>query len=113
MTEQGSAVEVHLNGDGAIMQPNTFRCCPLGLQFYAKKELPDYRVLHLKVEENDGADRPFMIDCNGVVVHSQFESERNMYRIWVVFMDVEQETRDRLHCIARENDTLCPHCMNF
>ena len=113
ITDAGHGVEVHLNGDGAVTQPHTFRCCPLGIQFYAKTELPAYRVLSLKVEEGGAEGQPVLVDCTGLGVHTQYEQEREMYRTWVVFMDLEQDTRDRLHCVARDNDTLCPHCMNF
>jgi len=103
-------------GEGEeVRQPDTFRCCPLGLQFYSKRELPTYRVLELQVRvpDRDEKEAPTLIDCSGVVVHSQWDPEKNMYRTWVMFADLPEEMRERFRCISKESDFLCPHCENY
>ncbi len=107
------SVLVFRGEDEAVAQPETFRCCPLGLQFYARDAFPTYRVLDLKVEvPADGGGRtPF--DCSGVVVHSEYDEERELFRTWVVFVDVPPEVRQRFDCLARKGGFLCPHCENY
>lgn len=103
-------------GEGeAVPQPESFRCCPLGLQFYSKRELPTYRVLELqiKVPAAEPGGEETLSDCSGVVVHSQYDSERDLYRTWVMFADLPAETRERFRCMSKESNFLCPHCENY
>lgn len=96
-------------------QPELFRCCPLGLQFYSPRRLPTYRVLELQVnvpgEEENDEEEP--VDCMGVVVYSQHDTERDLFRTWVMFADLPEHLRNRFECLSREADFLCPHCENY
>ena len=100
--------------EDGVPQPETFRCCPLGLQFYAKDALPTYRVIELTIDDpGDGTTEAKPVDCSGVVVHSQYDEEKALFRTWVMFVDVPEETRQRFGCLARSSDFLCPHCENY
>jgi hypothetical protein len=96
-------------------QPELFRCCPLGLQFYSPNDLPSYRVLELQVVVPDEGDRDSgqPVDCLGVVVHSQHDPERDLYRIWVMFADLPEAVRNQFKCLGRNSGFLCPHCENY
>lgn len=95
-----------------LPQPDTFRCCPLGLQFYSPQELPLYKVLALKVNAPQGTGTP-AVDCSGIVVHCQHETPQDRYRVWVLFSDLPEATRKQLKCIANACELKCPHCENF
>jgi len=92
-------------------QPDAFRCCPLGVQFYSKKDLPTYQVMELKLAPPGAKTDP--LDVNGVVVHSQLDPKYNLYRIWIIFVDLPDEIKKRLTCLSQDAHTLCSHCQNF
>lgn len=100
--------------DDPAPQPETFRCCPLGVQFYSRGDVPHFRImdLNLKVPESGVADA-LDIQCRGVVVHSQHDRKSDLYRIWVLFMDLKPEVADRLKCTTKKKNLTCPHCANF
>jgi hypothetical protein len=109
----GQEVLVFCGDEGGVRQPDTFRCCPLGLQFYSPKELPSYQVLEFKVKAPSDAAAGVPVDCSGVVVHSQYEDKRGMYRVWVAFLDLDEGVRRGLECFAKDAKLTCPHCMNY
>lgn len=111
--KSGSQVYVHLGKSRAIKQPANFRCCPLGLQFYSPDALPLYETLGFKLEAAGKGGLTEPIDCMGVVVHSQFEAEASMHRIWVSFVDLPERVRENLKCLGKCADFLCPHCENY
>ena len=110
-------VLVYCGEQEGTRQPEFFRCCPLGMQFYSPTELPTYRVLELQVAVPEDLKKNGLktksVDCSGVVVHSQWDNERELFRTWVLFADLPQDMRDHFRCLARESDFLCPHCENY
>jgi len=94
-------------------QPETFRFCPLGVQFYARKLLPEYQLIELDLHGSPGVELPAGTRCEGIVVHGQFDPDRQLYRHWILFMDLPEEIRRKFRCFAKESGALCPHCENF
>ncbi len=105
---------VVLTGDEGVAtpQPETFRCCPLGVQFYSKQKLAPYRILDVQLafpDENGGQP----VHCSGVVVHCRKVHAEELYRVWVMFSDLSKELRSKLACVSNKAQVKCPHCENF
>lgn len=107
-------VTVVLNGEESVCQPACFRLCPLGVQFYCPRQLPEFEVLDLRVHVPGRNGAPGEeVTCSGVVVHCQPEKDSALFRVWVKFVDLPDEKRKRLQCVAENSDSLCPYCENF
>jgi len=106
-------VLVFCGEEGPERQPETFRFCPLGVQFYSRAQLPEYRQIRMSLGGSPGAPIAEGTQCEGVVVHCQYDPERRLYRNWILFIDLPEEVRRQFQCLARQSGTLCPHCMNF
>lgn len=107
-------IRVKLNEKPAILQPNeTFRVCPLGLQFYSPKKVPDFRVMNFRMQVAQKKGAAEEVVCSGVVVHCQQEKDSGLYRVWVKFLDLPEDGGARLQCAAKNADAICPHCENF
>jgi hypothetical protein len=110
---QEKEVFVVFGQNGAVRQPATFRCCPLGIQFYTQEEVAQYRVVDIKLAVPDSTNLPAEIDCSGVVVHCERMNSSEAYRVWVYFLDLPEPVRGHLQCMAKQSETLCPYCENF
>lgn len=108
-------VTVYLGEEKGVSQPETFRCCPLGVQFYSERELATYEVMEFKL--NAPAGVPFIFSgpmtCSGVVVHCQKDIPNDRFRIWLMFLDLPESVRSQLECMGKSGEFLCPHCENF
>ena len=103
-----------LNGQKPFKQPVCFRLCPLGIQFYSPKPLPEFEILELTVHVPGKAGEPAEdTTCAGVVVHCRPEKDEKTFRVWVTFLDLPESKRKRLQCAAESSDLLCPYCENF
>jgi len=101
-------------GKQNVVQPNeTFRVCPLGLQFYTPKKVEHFRVMDFKMNVAAANGGTTEVACAGVVVHCQQEKDSKLYRVWVKFMDLAKDKGDALKCAAKDADAICPHCENF
>ncbi len=107
------AVSVVMENGAVMPQPDHFRICPLGMQFYSSEEVPEYVLLDLKITVLDAERGTVDLACTGAVVLSRFEPDCGLYRVWVVYVDLDDEKRDILTCTCKEKNLLCPHCMNF
>jgi hypothetical protein len=96
-----------------VRQPEHFRCCPLGLQFYSRRKLDTFSILDFRLDAPSRGGRPSSVTCSGVVVQCQRSKPGPMYRTWVMFLDLPESIRRKLKCVAHMSDTLCPHCENF
>ncbi|OQA24328.1 MAG: hypothetical protein BWY59_02243 [Verrucomicrobia bacterium ADurb.Bin345] len=97
-----------------VKQPETFRVCPLGIQFYSKKSMPEFELIEFRIEvPGKNGSGPEQVTCTGVVVHSRLDKETQLYRVWIKFIDLPESKRDRIHCVAKESSFLCPYCENF
>jgi len=107
-------INVYLNQRPAGTQPaELFRICPLGLQFYSDRKVPQFSVLsfRMNITSLDGLQEE--VRCSGVVVHCQWDPESRLHRIWVKFVDLSEATQTQLNCMARAAELTCPHCENF
>jgi len=112
----GLAYEVVVQAETEVPepQPETFRFCPLGVQFYSRHRLPEYKQIELQVRGAEGiAGSRKRMRCEGIVVHSQYDRRRKQYRHWILFIEIPDALRNQFRCIARQTGSLCPHCENF
>lgn len=113
-TAPGEAVTVVLDGQESVRQPACFRLCPLGLQFYSPKALPEFEVVEFTLNiPARGGSKEEVVNCSGVVVHCRQEKDSALFRVWVKFVDLPESKRKRLQCVAETSDFLCPFCENF
>lgn len=106
-------ISVICESDTPVRQPDEFRVCPLGMQLYSNRPIPDFEIVDFTIKlPGHNGDSP-TIACSGVVVHSRPEKGNGSYRIWVKFLDLPDSERQRIQCVARDGDLLCPHCENF
>jgi hypothetical protein len=108
-----SPATIVMDDRSTVRQPQDFRVCPLGIQLYVPKPIPEFQVLNFKLEVSRPGNGKAEIECNGVVVHCRPMKHSKLYRLWVKFIDLPEEERSRLHCVAKGHDLLCPHCENF
>lgn len=103
---------VYLDDDQATPQPSSFRCCPLGIQLYAPREVEDYKLLELDFEVPGRTGDKVRINCHGVAVNC-YPTEEKLFRVCVKFIDLPEETRDEILHLAHSTERLCPYCKNF
>ena len=107
-------IHVQVGQQASVVQPGeTFRVCPLGVQFYSPKKLTDFTVMDFQMQVAQAGGKPTMVACSGVVVHCQKEKASDLFRVWVKFLDLGKESSANLECAAKGADTICPHCENF
>ena len=108
-------VLVYLGEQGAIRQPTTFRCCPLGAQLYTCSPLAECQLIELTLAlPNDGTGEHEKLCCTGLVVQCcELSNSSPLYRVWVKFLDLSEETIDRLRNMTRSKHFICPFCCNF
>jgi len=96
-----------------LEQPDNFRVCPLGIQLYSPKEIPEFELLELniRIPGPDGTEED--IACTGVIVHCRKDPETSLYRVWAKFIDLPESKREQIQCVAKSSDLLCPFCENF
>lgn len=100
-------------GGDPVFQPETFRCCPLGIQFYSREKLTPYRMLEVSLKFPSESAGGEAVKCSGVVVHCRKTLSSDLYRVWVMFSDLSQDIRDKLKCMSHDAQVKCPHCENF
>jgi len=107
-------VIVFLNDHEATPQPRSFQFCPLGVQFYMEKPLPECELVEFQMSVPNNNGTPSEIQCAGLVASCCADPECNgLYRIWVKFLDLPLQTRSLLQRLSHEHDFLCPFCENF
>jgi hypothetical protein len=95
---QSKPVTVVLDERESVKQPNNFRVCPLGIQLYSPRPLPEFEILEFKIS---------IPGANGS------KCEPSLYRIWVKFLDLPEAKRSRLECLSKTAKLTCPYCENF
>ncbi len=91
----------------------TFRCCPLGVQFYSEEEIRPYKILALDVAYPDESGNELRAQCRGIAVQSVRVPAKGLYRVWILFTDAPKEFLERMKCVSKRLGTQCPHCMNY
>lgn len=107
------AVSVSLANRAALKQPDTFRLCPLGLQFFSRRPPELFTLLEVTIAIPGRRGRPKQIRCTGAVVHHQYDKYEKNYRVWLQFLDLPEEAKERLRCTGRSSGFICPHCRNY
>ncbi len=110
--QTGSSVSV-VGSDDEVEQPVGFRCCPLGVQYYSTSPMEEFSTLEMDIQVPDEKGTTEKITCHGAVVHCERPDEESLYRIWVLFVDLDKDVRSRLECVSSEKALRCEHCMNF
>lgn len=111
---QNKPVTVVLDEHESIKQPDNFRVCPLGIQLYSPKPLPEFEILEFKISiPATGGAKAEDIQCMGVVVRCAKDGDPSCYRIWVKFLDLPEAKRSRLECLSKIAKLTCPYCENF
>jgi len=100
-----------MNDEAMLPQAEDFHCCGLGTQFCTEKQLENHSVLNIRMAVPDG-DGSLEIDCSGVVVHSEPADDSDCFRTWVYFLDLPQETTQRLRLLSKNRGLTCPFCEN-
>jgi hypothetical protein len=114
-TSRRTPVTLVLSEQEQVPQPDSFRVCALGVQFYSPRPFPEFEVLDFVIRIPDGNKRPENVGCTGVVVHCRKSelADAGKYRIWVKFLDLPETKIKRLKCISRLARLQCPYCENF
>ncbi len=116
MSVRNAPVTVIAGEGGTVPQLADFRVCPLGIQFYSAKRIPEFRQVSLTISipaKKSGAKE--RINCRGVVVYCMKapKTKTTLYRTWVTFVDLPESKRKHIKCVAETSGLICPHCLNF
>lgn len=107
-------VVVYLGDKEAIEQPETFRFCPLGVQFYSHSAVAEYALLECRFNVPNVNGDLAEIECTGLVVQCcEPMNGDTLYRIWVKFLNLSEETLQHIQNLARRQRLICPFCRNF
>ncbi|HRZ11722.1 MAG TPA: PilZ domain-containing protein [Kiritimatiellia bacterium] len=106
-------VSVFVCGDQPVEQPEGFRVCPLGVQFYSPRKIQEFQIMEFRVAIPGRKNTSEEIQCSGVVVHCKPLEGRDLFRIWIKFLDLPDSKRDQIRCMAKAGKHLCPYCENF
>ena len=105
---------VILNNKHHLKQPGTFRLCPLGVQFYSVKKMPEFELVEFKMDvPAKNGKKPVRVDVSGIVVNCRPEKDSKQYRIWIKFVDLKESIREHIQGLAKSCKTLCPYCENY
>ena len=96
----------------SVAQPKTFHLCPLGCQFYSEKRLKSFDILEFSIDVPGQGRRLTKQRCTGAVVRCQRE-EKNLYRVWLHFLDLPKTSREHIRCVSKNGKYLCDYCENF
>ncbi len=108
-----TSVNVVFEEDPRVPQQNTFRCCPLGLQFFSPRKHADGTFLQISFAHPGGTQEDEALQCEGMVVYSEREEDSPLYRHWVFFLDLPESVRKELQCLTDDMESRCPWCENF
>jgi hypothetical protein len=95
-------------GDMEDDRNQLFQCCHIGMVFYTPEQIEDYRQMQFELSLNGDSDGP--VNCKGVVVDSLYVEEREMYKTFLLYTDIDDSTRSRLRKISSEKELRCPFC---
>lgn len=92
-----------------------FHLCPLGVQFYSGKPLREFDLFEFNLDMDKAGKKKanVPVKCTGAVVRCQPEKEKSRYRVWIQFLDLPKDTREKIRCVSRNGKHLCCYCENF
>ena len=94
-------------------QPDDFHLCPLGLQFHVSKPVEPFTIMAVDIDAPPKSGRKRKVSCTGTVVRCQPSNKPGAYRVWLQFVDIPADARERLRCTAKDGQLLCSYCENF
>lgn len=97
----------------AVTQPDDFHLCPLGLQFHSETPVEPFTILRVDIEAPDNQGALQKLSCSGAVVRCQLDKSSRRHRVWLQFLDLPDDVRERIRCTARHGHLLCSYCQNF
>lgn len=104
----------HGDEDEGVAQPGTFRCCPLGIQLYNRREIPLFELVEFTLKIPPLEEAPVeTITCTGIVASCRPDETTDLYHVYVKFLDLPESARQRLQRITQTLDHLCPFCANY
>lgn len=108
-------VMVYYGDEAGQRQPDTFRLCPLGVQFYATHPVDECSLIELTLTvPGPAGELPEPVTCVGYIAQcSAPDSSSDKFRIWVKFLDLTPEVQDRLQTVCNAQQLKCPFCENF
>ncbi len=113
--EQEKEVLVFLGNQDGTRQPDTFQFCPLGVQLYTDNPIEECRLidLQLSLPAVDGVGEE-TVACTGLVAQClPSQNGKNLFRVWIKFLDLEPETSERIRVLTTDRKFICPFCCNF
>lgn len=97
-----------------MQQPENFRFCPLGVQLYSPRQLPEFEDVEFTIcLPGSGNGSAEQIPCAGVVVQCSHDRRTKLYRVWVKFLGLSPARQERIRCLASSSGFLCPYCENY
>ncbi|MCS6771335.1 MAG: hypothetical protein NZ740_04845 [Kiritimatiellae bacterium] len=106
-------VTVSASSAAAVTQTDQVRICPLGLQVELDSPIELFTILETSIEYPHPTGEMGNLVCTGTVVGCRFDPRINRYRVWIQFLDLPHDIRERLHCVSKGHHLLCPYCENF
>lgn len=94
----------------AASNPRPSASAPSALQFYSPRKLTDLSLLEFNLNVPGGGKA---VKCTGAVVRCQHQRKDKRYRVWVQFLDLPAEAREKIRCVSRDGKHLCCYCENF
>ena len=109
--EAGIAIVVGDKGD-VHREPKTFRLCPLGCQFYSSRRLRAFDLMECRIDVPGRGRTSNRRTCTAAVVRCERE-DKNLYRVWLQFVDLPKAESERIRCISKNGKHLCSYCENY
>lgn len=108
-------VVVHVCDCDNKQPPETFRLCPLGVQFYSSKPMKEFDLFEFNLDLDAAGKKKSKspTSCTGAVVRCEQEKENDRYRVWIHFVDLPKTAREKIRCVSRSGKHLCAYCENF
>lgn len=113
MSRMDKRAEIIVEGRPGETQGEDFRCCPLGVQFYSRRDISLYQMMELHLNFPAGSEENGTFDATGIVVQSVYDEKRKLHRLWIMFTDLSDSAVAKLRCVSKESGTQCPHCVNY
>lgn len=112
-TNKNIDIELRLEGADAHNTLRLSHCCHLGATFFSEEPMEEYREMAFLITVQPSDKQDTTIRCNGVVVASEFEDEPAMYKISLLYTNIDVHSQKRLKLFAEGNKLTCPHCQSF
>ena len=106
------AVQLEMAAESGCPHPKFLQCCHLGMIFMCEKPVDDFKQVEFSLSFSEGSDGNSIVNCKGVVVDSNYEEEHGMYKTYMIYTDIDEQSKARLKTICKERQLRCPYCMN-